>query len=206
MAEHQEEPRTAAPLQLRFGRDDILTWPNLFTFVRLLCIPVFLWLLFAQEERGIAAWLLGGLGATDWVDGWLARRLDQASEFGAMFDPVVDRLLFFVAVPSLIIDGSVPLIVAVAVLAREAFVAVLALLVTARGGERLVVTWEGKTAAFLLMFAFPLFLGANSDLSYAGILGPLAWLCVIPALGYGWYSALVQYLPASRRSIGANGA
>ena len=95
-----------------------------------------------------------------------------------------------------------PVIVAVTVLAREAVVALLAL-VTTRRGERLVVTWEGKTAAFLLMFAFPLFLGANSELSYAGILGPLAWLCVIPALGYGWYSALFQYLPASRRTIGA---
>lgn len=203
MAEQHDEPQTAAPLQLRFGRDDILTWPNLFTFIRLCCIPLFLWLLFAQEERGIAAWLLGGLGATDWVDGWLARRLDQASEFGAMFDPIVDRLLFFVAIPSLIIDGSVPIIVAVAVLAREAVVALLAL-VTTRRGERLVVTWEGKTAAFLLMFAFPLFLGANSELSYAGILGPLAWLCVVPALGYGWYSALFQYLPASRRGIGVD--
>lgn len=193
------EAEAARPLRVRFGREEILTWPNLFTLARLCCIPLFLWLLFADENRAAAAWLLAALGATDWVDGWLARRFDQATEFGAMFDPVVDRLLFFVAIPSLLIDGSVPIVVAVAVLTREAVVAVLAIVVTGRDGERLVVTWEGKTAAFLMMFAFPMFLGANSTLSYAGILGPLAWLFAVPGLVYGWYSALFQYLPVVRR-------
>ncbi|MEL7209959.1 MAG: CDP-alcohol phosphatidyltransferase family protein, partial [Actinomycetota bacterium] len=163
------EAEAARPLRLGFGRDEIITWPNLFTFLRLCCVPLFVWLLFSREHRAAAAWLLGALGATDWVDGWLARRLDQASEFGAMFDPVVDRLLFFVAVPSLLIDGSIPIVIAVGVLAREAVVAIMALLVSGRG-ERLVVTWEGKTGAFLMMFAVPLFLGAESTLSYAPIL------------------------------------
>lgn len=81
----------AAPPPIRsvFTKEQMLTWPNLFTFVRLLCIPVFLWLLFGPENRGAAAWLLGALGATDWVDGWIARRFDMASEFGRLFDPMV---------------------------------------------------------------------------------------------------------------------
>ncbi len=187
----------ARPLRLRFSRDEILTWPNLFTLARLCCIPVFLWLLFGRDDRASAAWLLAALGATDWIDGWLARRLDQASEFGALFDPVVDRLLFFVAVPSLIIDGAVPLVVAVAVLAREAVVSIMALVVSGAGGERLVVTWEGKTGAFLHMFAFPMFLGAASTLPYAGLLAVLAWVFAVPGLAYSWYSALFQYLPAT---------
>ena len=78
--------------------DDVATIPNAITLVRLLLLPVFLWLLFAQEERAAAAFLLGGIGATDWVDGYIARRYDQVSEFGKIFDPTVDRLLFFVAV------------------------------------------------------------------------------------------------------------
>ncbi len=61
---------------LSFNASEILTWPNLFTLARLLSIPVFLWLLFIREHRAAAAWLLGALGSTDWVDGWLARRLD----------------------------------------------------------------------------------------------------------------------------------
>jgi hypothetical protein len=58
------------------------------------------------------------------------------------------------------------------------------------------VTWEGKTAAFLLMFAVPMFLGEASTLSYAPVLGVLAWVFAVPGIAYGWYSALVQYLPA----------
>ena len=75
-----------------------LTVPNAFTLFRLCCIPLFLYLLFGRDNRAGAAWLLGGLGATDWVDGWLARRLHQTSEFGKMFDPTADRLLFIVGI------------------------------------------------------------------------------------------------------------
>lgn len=184
-------------------RSQILTWPNLITLVRLACIPLFVWLLFGREHRAAAAWLLAVLGSTDWVDGWLARRFDQATEFGAMFDPVVDRLLFFVAIPSLLIDGSVPIAIAVGVLAREALVAVFAVTISAVGADRLQVTWEGKTGTFLLMFAFPMFLGAASTLSYAPILRWLAWIFAVPGLGYSWYSALVQYLPTVRQAVTA---
>ena len=178
-----------------------LTWPNLFTLVRLLSIPLFLWLLFGQQNRAAAAWLLGGLGATDWVDGWLARRLDQGSEFGAMFDPVVDRLLFVVAVPALIVDGSIPLAVAVIALTRELLTALFAVIITSRGADRLQVTWEGKTGTFLLMFAVPMFLGSASTLSYAPVLAWLAWLFAIPGLAYAWYATVFQYLPIVRREL-----
>ena len=66
----------------------LLTLPNIITLVRLACIPIFLWLLFVQDDRASAAWLLGGLGATDWVDGWVARRYGQVSELGKILDPV----------------------------------------------------------------------------------------------------------------------
>jgi len=186
---------------LQFQRSEILTWPNLITLIRLACIPLFVWLLLGRENRAAAAWLLAILGSTDWVDGWLARKLDQRTDFGAMFDPVVDRLLFFVVIPSLIIDGSVPLVIAVGVLGREALVAIFAVLLAVKGAERLVVTWEGKTGTFLLMFAFPMFLGAASTLSYAPILAVLAWLFAVPGLAYSWYAALVQYLPVVWRTF-----
>ncbi|MEM7275257.1 MAG: CDP-alcohol phosphatidyltransferase family protein [Actinomycetota bacterium] len=184
---------------------DALTWPNLITFARLLCIPLFLWLLFGREHRAAAAWLLAVLGSTDWVDGWIARRFDQATELGALFDPTVDRLLFLVAIPSLIIDGSIPLVVAILAVVREGLVAVAALVLGALGAPRFPVTWEGKTGTFLLMFAFPMFLGANSTLSYAPILAWLAWLFAVPGIGYSWYSAIFQYVPAARRSLAARG-
>lgn len=193
----------AAPPPVRsvFTKEQMLTWPNLFTFIRLLCIPVFLWLLFGPENRGAAAWLLGALGATDWVDGWIARRFDMASEFGRLFDPMVDRLMFFVAIPAIIIDGSIPLWVAVLALCREVLVAIVAVLAVVAGAGTLAVTWEGKTAAFALMFAVPMFLGANSTLSYAGVLNWLAWIFMVPGLGYGFYSLIFQYVPALRASM-----
>ena len=193
--------QTPPPVRSVFTKEQMLTWPNLFTFVRLLCIPVFLWLLFGPENRGAAAWLLGGLGATDWVDGWIARKFDMASEFGRLFDPTVDRLMFFIAIPAIIIDGSIPLWVAVLALVREVLVAIAAVVAVGAGMGTLAVTWEGKTAAFALMFAVPMFLGANSTLSYAGVLNWLAWIFVIPGLAYGFYSLVFQYLPELRASM-----
>lgn len=176
----------------------MLTWPNGFTFLRLLCIPVFVWLLFGPDRRDVAAWLLGILGATDWVDGWIARRFDQASEFGRLFDPTVDRLMFFVAIPAIIIDGSIPLVIAILALVREVLVAICAVVSVAVGAGTLAVTWAGKTAAFALMFAVPMFLGANSTLPYADILSWLAWIFAVPGLLYGYFSLLFQYVPTLR--------
>ncbi|NNE96786.1 MAG: CDP-alcohol phosphatidyltransferase family protein [Acidimicrobiales bacterium] len=182
-------------------RTEVLTWPNLFTFVRLLCIPLFVWLLFGREHRAASAWLLGILATTDWVDGYLARRFDQKTEFGALFDPTVDRLLFLVAVPSVMIDGSIPVWIALALMGRELLVAFGALYLGLRKVEPFAVTWEGKTGTFLLFFAVPAFLGANSTLSYASILEVLAWIAAIPGLAYSYYAAFGQYLPQARASL-----
>lgn len=154
-----------------------------------------MWLLFGPGERQGAAWLLGALGATDWVDGFLARRLGQTSEFGKIFDPTVDRLLFVVGIISLIIDGSVPVWFAVIALAREAAVGAMMVIATVIFKmERFDVTWWGKTATFLLMFAFPGFLMAESDIGIADAFGVAAWVLGIPGLALSLYTA-VAYVP-----------
>lgn len=182
-------------------RQSLLTVPNLVTALRLCCLPVFVWLLFGPQDRQAAAWLLGILGATDWVDGYLARRLDQTSEFGKVFDPTVDRLLFVVGIVSLIIDGSVPVWFAIAVLAREVVVGITMVVATAVFNmERFDVTWWGKTATFLLMFAFPGFLMAESDIAIADAFGVAAWIMGPPGLVLSWYTA-VAYIPLVRDGI-----
>src|SRR3954447_1676354 len=113
--------------------DRVLTIPNVITVVRLLCLPLFLWLLFAEENRAAAAGLLGGLGATDFLDGYIARHFNQASDLRKILDPVADRLLFFVGAGGILIDGSVPVWYAVAILVREAVVAVATLALAAMG-------------------------------------------------------------------------
>jgi len=188
----------AAPM---WTRQSLLTVPNLVTALRLCCLPVFVWLLFGPQDRQAAAWLLGILGATDWVDGYLARRLDQTSEFGKVFDPTVDRLLFVVGIVSLIIDGSVPVWFAIAVLAREVVVGITMVVATAVFNmERFDVTWWGKTATFLLMFAFPGFLMAESNIAIADAFGVAAWIMGPPGLVLSWYTA-VAYIPLVRDGI-----
>lgn len=182
-------------------RQSLLTVPNLVTALRLCCLPVFVWLLFGPQNRQAAAWLLGVLGATDWVDGYLARRLGQTSEFGKVFDPTVDRLLFVVGIVSLIIDGSVPVWFAIAVLAREVVVGITMIVATAVFNmERFDVTWWGKTATFLLMFTFPGFLMAESNIAIADAFGVAAWIMGPPGLVLSWYTA-VAYIPLVRDGI-----
>ncbi len=175
--------------------DGLLTIPNAVTLVRFLCLPVFLWVLFGLDNQHAAAWLLGSIGATDWVDGFLARRLNQTSEFGKIFDPTVDRLLFFVGIIALIIDGSAPLWFALVVLIREAFVAVMMLVATfVFNMERFDVTWWGKTAAFLLMFTFPGFLMGESGMPIAAAFTIASWILGIPGIILSVYTALA-YIP-----------
>ncbi|MBP1632754.1 MAG: phosphatidylglycerophosphate synthase, partial [Acidobacteria bacterium] len=65
----------------------ILTIPNVISLARLAMVPLFLWLLFGADSPLAAGLLLGAIGATDWVDGFLARRLNQVSELGKLLDP-----------------------------------------------------------------------------------------------------------------------
>jgi cardiolipin synthase (CMP-forming) len=178
----------------------VFTLPNAVTLVRLACLPLFLWLLFGRDNRVAAASLLAALGATDWVDGYLARRLGQVSEVGKVLDPVADRFLFFVGAGGILVDGSVPTWFAVTVLVREALVGVATLVLAALGARRIDVTWFGKAGTFGLMIAFPLFLASNSDLSWADAAEVLAWLAGIPALALSLYAA-AGYVPLARRAL-----
>ena len=181
--------------------DRILTIPNVITVVRLCLLPVFVWLLFGAEERAAAAWLLAGIGTTDFFDGYIARHFDQVSELGKVLDPVADRLLFFVGIGSILIDGSIPVWFAVAVLVREVLVAAATLALAAMGAARVDVTWFGKAGAFALMMSVPFFLGSHAEeLSWADTAEVLAWLTGIPGLLLSWWS-LVLYVPLARKAL-----
>ena len=180
----------------------ILTIPNAISLGRLLCVPVFVWLLFGVEDRFAAALLLAVLGATDWVDGYIARRFGQTSRLGKLLDPTADRVMLLVAVTGIAIDGSVPLWFAALTLLREGLVAIAAIFLGAMGVRTFEVSWFGKTGTFLLMISYPLFLVSNADISWASEARALAWICGIPGLGYAIVSA-AGYVPASIDAVRA---
>ena len=181
------------------NREEVLTLPNLISLARLGCIPWFAWLLLANEDRVYAGLLLGILGATDWVDGWIARKFNQISELGKVLDPTADRLLLIVAVPVLIIDGSVPAWFAVAALVREVLVGGAALLLATLGARRIDVTWWGKTSTFAMMWAFPCFLLGESEIFGSEFFSIFAWLSGLPGLVIAWLSA-AQYIPLAKQA------
>jgi len=183
--------------------DHVWTLPNLFTLIRLLCLPLFLYLLFVDDNRAAAAYLLTALGATDWVDGYVARRFHQTSEFGKIFDPTVDRLLFIVSVTAIIIDGAIPVWFAVAVLVREILVGgVIAFSTLFLHMQRFGVTFLGKCATFLLMGSVPSFLMGAADVWESPFFAVLAWVLGIPGLVLSYWTA-IAYIPLIRSGISA---
>jgi cardiolipin synthase len=183
-----------------------LTYPNLFTLLRLCCIPLFLYLLFGRDNVAGAGFLLGVLGATDWVDGWLARHFNQVSEFGKMFDPTADRLMFIVSIAGILIYGIPPAWVFWLIVIREVlFGGTVAICTVFFGMERFDVTWWGKTATFLLMFAIPGFMIGASDFVLHQAFLVASWLLVVPGLVLSYYTA-VTYVPTIRASLRAGRA
>jgi cardiolipin synthase len=182
--------------------DRILTVPNAITLVRLACLPVFVWLLLGRDDPVAAGWLLGILGATDWVDGWIARRFHQGSELGKVLDPVADRLLFIVSMVAIIIDGGVPRWFCVLVLLREALVGAAMVVATLLGMQRFGVTWWGKLGTFLLMFAIPGLLIGTGDAAYADLMWIAGWVLGLPGLVISWYAA-AMYIPTIRANLAA---
>ncbi len=186
----------------RRGEDRILTVPNGVTVFRLLCIPLFVWLLVLPNRSGwvAAAIVLAVLGVSDGVDGYVARHFDQVSRVGKVLDPTADRLLLGVAAVAIVVAGAIPLAVAVAALSREAMVAVGFMVVALAGGRRIDVQWAGKAGTFGLMCALPLFLLGHAHEPWHHLAEALAWIAVIPALALGWYAA-ITYIPMARTAL-----
>ena len=180
----------------------ILTLPNLISLIRLACVPLFLWLLFGPQTRRMdAAYLLGALGATDWVDGYIARRYGQVSTLGKVLDPTADRILLGVGIVAITIDGSAPFWLGAVVIVRELLVSLAVVGLAAMGARRIDVQWVGKAGTLCLMVAFPLLMVGNSpDASWQRIGEVLGWGFALPGLVLSWYAA-ATYVPLARRAL-----
>ena len=182
------------------GLDRILTAPNVITLLRLLCIPIFLWLLFGVHRQTAAAVLLAVLGATDWVDGFVARRYGQVSTFGKVLDPTADRLLVGTGVIAIMIYGAVPLWFGIATIAREVLVSAMVVLLAAMGAARIDVLWVGKAGTFGLMFAYPTFLLGYGNAGWQVPIRAIAWVTGLIGLALAWWAA-GSYIAPARRAL-----
>lgn len=163
-----------------------LTVPNFVSGLRVLAVPYFWYVLIGQDRVGLAAALIFLIGSTDWIDGYLARRLNQVSEFGKLLDPLADRLMIASALIGGLVAGVLPSVIGWPLLAREVLVGMGTLILAGRGLGKLEVRWLGKAATFALYGAIPSFY-----LLSAGILpwlfGPPAWIAGAVGLLLYWF-------------------
>ena len=181
----------------------IFTIPNIISMARIAAVPWFLWLLLGADDPAFAGWVLVVIGGTDWIDGFLARALNQVSELGKMLDPVADRLAIVAALVGGWIGGVVPWWVALALLVREVFVGLMTLYLATRTSKRLEVRWLGKAATWAV------YGGVASFYIHAGTGWEFfqwwSWLYIIPGLTL-YYLVTVVYLGDARRLLSAGDA
>ncbi len=184
------DDRAAAPTN-DGPRDRILTVPNLLSLLRLAGVPLFLWLVLGPEADGWALLLLLVAGFTDYLDGNLARRLNQTSSLGQVLDPVADRLYILAVVVGLVLRDIIPLWLAVLLPMRDVLLFSLVPFLRTRGYSALPVHYLGKAATAALLYAFPLLLLGDD----AGTLGELAqvfgWAFTIWGVGLYWWAGLL---------------
>ena len=177
--------------------DRVLTAANVITALRLLGLPLFVWLMLGPRAYGMALLVLGVVATTDWIDGYVARRFDQVTRLGRFLDPLIDRVLLATAAITLLVVGFLSAVVVVAVVARDVLLLVV-VLVRFRGVPPLPVSRMGKFATACLLIGVPAFLPANMDFAYAGVFAVIAWIATSIGIA-AYYWAGIQYAREASR-------
>jgi cardiolipin synthase len=155
--------------------DQIWTIPNALSVLRLFGVPLFLWLLLGPHEDGWALLILAVSGFTDWLDGVLARKLNQMSRVGALLDPLADRLYILATLVGLVLRHVIPLWLAIVIVGRDVIVGAALPALRQAGYAPPEVHYLGKAATFCLLYAFPLLLLGTYHNTAADIARPMAW-------------------------------
>jgi cardiolipin synthase len=197
-----QQPAPVAPAVVS---NRIWTVPNLISFVRLLGVPLFLYLLLGPHADVAAVIVLTLGGTTDWVDGYVARRTNTVSRLGELLDPFADRLYILATLIGFTVRGVVPWWLTTALLLREAVLGVALLVLRRHGYGPPPVHYVGKTGTFVLLAAFPVILLASAVPSIEPVAGPFGWGLAWWALGLYW-AAAVLYLAQTRQLLRADKA
>ena len=175
----QPAPSVAAP------SNRIWTIPNVISFFRLLGVPLFLYLLLGPQNDVAAVIVLAIGGTTDWVDGFVARRMNSVSRLGELLDPFADRLYILATLIGFTVRGVVPYWLTGALLLRELVLGIALLVLRRHGYGPPPVHYVGKTGTFVLLAAFPVILLADA----------------VPSIDY--WAAGVLYLAQTRQLLRA---
>jgi cardiolipin synthase (CMP-forming) len=176
--------------------------PNLLSLLRLAGVPLFLWLLLGPRADGWALVVLAVGGFTDWLDGKLARLLDQYSTLGALLDPAVDRLYILAALVALGVREVVPWWAVAVLVGRDLLLGACLPVLRARGFTPFRITYLGKSATFLLLYAFPLLLLGAGTTAVAPLARPLGYAFAVWGTALYLYSGLLylaQFVLTLRR-------
>lgn len=155
--------------------DTAWTVPNLLSLLRLLGVPLFVWLLLGPHADLPALGILIYSGVSDWADGVIARRFDQMSSLGRLLDPAADRLYILATLVAFVLRGIVPWWLAVALVARDAIIGVGLLVLRRYGYPPLQVHYLGKAATFCLLYGFPFLLLSRQASIFGAVALPIGW-------------------------------
>lgn len=173
------------PRQPRDTADRLLTVPNALSLLRLAGVPLLVWLLLGRHDDMLAIVVLAVSGLTDWLDGKLARLLNQSSKLGALLDPTVDRLYTLSALFAFGLRDILPWWVVATLLGRDTVLMLTLPVLRRHGYGPLPVQYMGKAATLCLLYAFPLLLLARAAHSWVGDVAHAFGVAFI-----GWGSAL----------------
>ncbi|MGC5386953.1 CDP-alcohol phosphatidyltransferase family protein [Micromonospora chalcea] len=177
--------------------DRVLTLPNLISFVRLVGVPIFLYLFLVVRADVAAIVVLAVGGTSDWVDGWIARRLGQVSRLGELLDPLADRLYILATLLAFTGREVVPWQFTGALLARELLLLVSLGVLRRYGYGPPPVHYVGKTATFLLLAAFPILLLADAVPDIGTAAAAIGW-------GLGWWGLVLYWVAGAMYVVQAS--
>ncbi|WP_192810266.1 CDP-alcohol phosphatidyltransferase family protein [Actinomadura rudentiformis] len=173
--------------------DRIWTVPNILSFARLLGVPLFLWLVLVEADW----WALGLLvfaGLSDWLDGKLARALNQTSRLGTVLDPAADRLYILATLIGLTVREIIPVWLIVLLVAREVVITPIVPIIRRLGyGGALPVHFVGKAGTMCLLYAFPLLLLGDHDGAVATTAKVVGWSFAIWGTALYWWAAVLYW-------------
>jgi cardiolipin synthase (CMP-forming) len=190
--------------------DRVLTVPNALSFLRLLGVPLFLWLALGPKADGWAIVVLGVGSFTDWLDGKLARLLHQTSRLGQLLDPAADRLYIFATVLALSLRHIMPWWLAIVLVARDVVLAGFLPVLRRHGYGPLPVHYLGKAATFNLLYALPLLLLGDGHQTFNHVARIIGWAFAIWGTAlYYWAAGLYivqvrQLVRADRHDVGSS--